>query len=582
MHRHESAQQLPKNSRSGAQGTPDLSKARGKHIAMRPPLNRTTETASGSRGASLVEGDSSLRSNAEPYAALLDGVVMVLLTIFAALTRFWRLSEPKAVVFDEFHFGKFVEAYFTGEYFFDIHPPLGKLLLALGAYLHGYNASFSYDQIGAEYPDKSYVGARTVAAVFGTLLVPLMYLVARELSLHVAASVLAAAWVLLEVATTIESRHILTDSQLLFFLLLHFYCVLRLWRTRDGTRARWRWLYWSGISAGLALSIKWTALATPALAGVVSVFGSRALLRSQKRIPLWQCVFVGLLALALYTSFFWIHFRLLPRSGSGDAFMLPDFRAKLIGSPEYNAAAAPVPFFRKFVYLNKEMLRANAQVPGRHHWESKWWSWPLNLRGILYWIQTKRAPWAENPNTTRSAPAEANQHGTGVTPRSQYPVIEARVYLILNPVIAWSVLCSLLFFGFLLAQNFIAGLGGFGDRAPRRLQTAELPKKQRRSQQKLYALGTYLFTGWLLNLLPYIGVKRAAFLYHYLPGLLYGILLTALLVDRAPLPRTGRYQLVTIGVLLAAAAFIYFSPWIYGLYLTIEEQQKRRWLRGWN
>ena len=34
---------------------------------------------------------------------------------------------------DEHHFGKFVNGYLSGAYFFDIHPPLGKLLLALSA-----------------------------------------------------------------------------------------------------------------------------------------------------------------------------------------------------------------------------------------------------------------------------------------------------------------------------------------------------------------------------------------------------------------------------------------------------------------
>ena len=42
------------------------------------------------------------------------------------------------VVFDEYHFGKFVNGYITGEYFFDIHPPLGKLLLCLVAWMGGY------------------------------------------------------------------------------------------------------------------------------------------------------------------------------------------------------------------------------------------------------------------------------------------------------------------------------------------------------------------------------------------------------------------------------------------------------------
>jgi dolichyl-phosphate-mannose-protein mannosyltransferase len=511
----------------------------------------------------------------------LDVLVLLLLIVLAAATRFWRLSQPNSVVFDEFHFGKFVTYYFTGEYFFDIHPPLGKLLLALGAYLHGYDSSFLYHQIGAVYPDRSYLGPRIVAALFGTLLIPLIYLIARSFSMSVEASALAAAYLLWDMATAIESRLILTDSQLLFFTALHWYCMLRLWRSRNGTRARRRWVLWSGITAGLALSIKWTALATPALAGVVSLFGSRALLGPQKRIPLLQCVLIGLIALSVYTSFFWLHFHLLPRSGSGDAFMLPSFRANLLESPEYNPKAPKVPFLDKFLYLNREMLRANAQVPGRHHWESKWWSWPLDRNGILYWIQTQRAPWADEQRTGPDVASMSSASEASSAPRSAYKVVEARIYLLVNPIVAWTVLLSLLFFSSLLARRLLPAIRSTFSRAPLRRHEAEPSKQHRRFMQAFYATGTYLFCGWLLNLLPYIGVKRAAFLYHYLPGLIYGVLLTAWLVDRFPVSRSVRVQIAAIGVLLSAATYVYYAPWVYGLFLTIEEQGMRRWLRTW-
>ena len=44
------------------------------------------------------------------------------------------------------HFGKFIGGYISGHYFFDIHPPFGKLLIALVAYLGGYRTT----QVGDE------------------------------------------------------------------------------------------------------------------------------------------------------------------------------------------------------------------------------------------------------------------------------------------------------------------------------------------------------------------------------------------------------------------------------------------------
>lgn len=54
-------------------------------------------------------------------------VAPLILFILGLLTRFWRLREPPAVVFDEFHFGNFVQKYMRGKYLFDIHPPLGEM-----------------------------------------------------------------------------------------------------------------------------------------------------------------------------------------------------------------------------------------------------------------------------------------------------------------------------------------------------------------------------------------------------------------------------------------------------------------------
>ena len=61
-------------------------------------------------------------------------------------------SAALQVVFDEYHFGKFVNGYITGEYFFDIHPPLGKLLLCLVAWMGGYDGRQSWDKIGVDIP----------------------------------------------------------------------------------------------------------------------------------------------------------------------------------------------------------------------------------------------------------------------------------------------------------------------------------------------------------------------------------------------------------------------------------------------
>lgn len=62
-----------------------------------------------------------------------------LLLALSLATRFYRLDVPRGVVFDEYHFGRFVNQYNAGTYLFDIHPPLGKLVFVFVGHLFGYD-----------------------------------------------------------------------------------------------------------------------------------------------------------------------------------------------------------------------------------------------------------------------------------------------------------------------------------------------------------------------------------------------------------------------------------------------------------
>ncbi len=83
------------------------------------------------RSAHVKQRQAALAAQLNGAVAALDNMpewpwIPLILTLIAAATRYWRLDKPPAVVFDEHHFGRFTNQYWKGEYFFDIHPPLGK------------------------------------------------------------------------------------------------------------------------------------------------------------------------------------------------------------------------------------------------------------------------------------------------------------------------------------------------------------------------------------------------------------------------------------------------------------------------
>lgn len=82
-----------------------------------------------------------------------DGIA-VLLFILSFLTRTFRLSQPKDIVFDELHYGKYIRMYNEKTFFFDQHPPLGKQLIAAVTNLVGFG-NYTFSKIGASYNEVS-------------------------------------------------------------------------------------------------------------------------------------------------------------------------------------------------------------------------------------------------------------------------------------------------------------------------------------------------------------------------------------------------------------------------------------------
>ena len=79
----------------------------------------------------------------------------------------FRLENPKNVVFDEVHYGKYASQYLKNTFFFDSNPPLGKMIIALAGYIAGYDGRFGFDKIGVDYPD--YVPLWTLRSGFFSL-----------------------------------------------------------------------------------------------------------------------------------------------------------------------------------------------------------------------------------------------------------------------------------------------------------------------------------------------------------------------------------------------------------------------------
>lgn len=299
---------------------------------------------------------------------------LLLLLFLAVLTRFWHLGYPAEVVFDEVNFGKYVSAYFTQEYYFEIHPPLSKLMIAGTAKLFGFQPGSDFDHIGEALDAKSIVALRFLPALFGVLFVAIVYWMGLALNFSRPAAFLGGFLALFDNALLVESKFILFDIFLLSFGFSALCCYLR----SEKTSGKKRFISYglASVFAGLAAGVKFTGVS---FFGLILLFVFIKFLHDLrfKKFLLKAALFCAI-AVLTYILPFPLHFALLPKSGPGDAYM----------SAAFSDTAEPLSFWGKFRELNVAMYNYNAGITADHPDGSRWYEWPFDRKPVYYWTKS--------------------------------------------------------------------------------------------------------------------------------------------------------------------------------------------------
>lgn len=288
-------------------------------------------------------------------------LALVIITVLSFITRFWGISHPNEVVFDEVHFGKvastsphspqhangflqFASYYLQRTYFFDVHPPFGKLLFALMGWFVGYDGHFLFDNIGDSYIENKvpYVAFRALPALMGALTVPTVFLIMWESGYSLPAAVLAAGLVLFDNSHIGQTRLILLDATLVFFMAVSVLSYIRFYKFRHAPFGRkwWKWLLLTGVSMSCVISTKYVGAFTFFTIGCAVLIDLWDLLDIERKGGALSLVefgkhftarAIGLIIVPFFFYLFWfqVHFTILSRSGPGDDFMTPEFQETL-------------------------------------------------------------------------------------------------------------------------------------------------------------------------------------------------------------------------------------------------------------
>jgi len=143
------------------------------------------------------------------------------------------------------------------------------------------------------------------------------------------------------------------------------------------------------------------------------------------------------------------------------------------------------------------------------------------------------------------------------------------VYLLGNPAVIWLM-------GILVATAALCSVVHL-----RYQSQAKFHFLTKEGMQSFMCAAGYCLWVYALNLLPYILVNRSAFIYHYMPALMYaeiiGAMMVEILVEKRNMPNAMKVIMVVV-----VASFMFYAPWVYSTPLTGEGHARRRLLKRWD
>lgn len=448
------------------------------------------------------------------------------LSLILAVLFFYKLGYPARMIFDEVYHIASAQKYIHGVFFQENHPPLGKMLIALGEVVFDDDQNDNYyvgvDKISGEGVEVGFWGYRFFPALFGFGSILLFVLLMKKLLEDQVVAYLLGLIGGLDTAFLIQSRSASLDSFLVFFILLNlllFFRLLRITKKRDLSR-------WHALTFGLAMVsavlVKATGLIVLLLWPILTYHLWQKFGRSR---VLKFLVVAGGVAVVVYSAVWSMHYSLGKKLAYGDGYYGASDKAR-----EWIVKREGLGFVEARVVEIEEAIRYsdeyNQNVPALDMKKvdevgSPWFMWPLGGRTINYRWET---PDSENYRF---------------------------IYLVGNPVV-WSL--SLL--GVVLGTSWVVGGVWCWYRPKKKVDGFVLTL--------VMMYWAYMFPFMFL-------IKRVMYLYHYLPALFLGLLILGLVVDRTKyffgrrVTSVRKRGFVWGLLIVTVAAFWIYKPFVYYL-----------------
>ncbi len=475
------------------------------------------------------------------------------LLLAAVLAYGINYGVPNSLFWDENYHIASAQKHLDGVMYMEPHPPLGKMLMALGEYVTGSNSELDKSAFnrtdyvtGNDVPQGfAFWGFRLPSVFMMAFSVLFLYGILVRIIRHRLVAAAFCTPLIFDNALVVHSRAAMLEGIQFFFILGALYYFVRV--INDNSRILLRHYAILSVWIGLATVVKVNGAILLLL--MVMLFGvdqwdnikNWRLVELLKRLA--TAVPAGTLpAVAVFLGIFYIHIGMGSEIANNRTYKASPEYLHLIRQGETFTPRAFVAGMKDHWRYMSEYAdgvpRLDVCKPGENG--SHVMGWPLGTKTISY-------RWGKDT------------YDNGIV-KTNY------TYLLGNPIVWFSALLGIVLSCGLIISRFVYG--------------------NREKDQRLFlwiCAFTSLYVCYMVTMLQ---IERVMYLYHYLVPLLFAIINMALVFNyiyRDEIIAGNKHTLINAGAfaLLVVAVFAFFSPLTYSIPITAEQFELREWFKFW-
>ena len=256
-----------------------------------------------------------------------------------------KISYLNSSYFDEIYFARTAYEYATGEKAYEwVHPPLGKLIMAIPIKLFGMSP-FNY---------------RFMGNLAGILMIPIIYMLGKRLFKKTKYALFPALLLTLDTFHYAHTRLATIDSFLVLFIMISILFMLDYLSYNKESKKRYIKLFLSGLFFGLSVCTKWTGMFTGLALAILFFIDTFKNIKDKRKIiniVFLAGIFFVVIPFVIYITLY---------------LCFPNMYYYNTGSLE------------KIITITQNIYNYHSTLDAPHQFYSSWYTWPFMLKPVWY------------------------------------------------------------------------------------------------------------------------------------------------------------------------------------------------------